>query len=136
MVASGVIFRMLFWKIDINNTGAKKITCPGALDKLNFKQDKQIFSPNVRRASKKFSASLFDNTFRTCHLATGQVKILRFFYPCNNSKGSTLYKGQGTVSQKILRLRYTHRTYSSSWRNTTSAIVSQQTLVMTTSSHF
>ena len=53
----------------------KKITCPGARDKLNFRQDKHIFSPNVRRASKKFSASLFDNIFRTSYLATGQVKI-------------------------------------------------------------
>ena len=53
----------------------KKITCPGARDKLNFRQDKQIFSPNVQRASKIFIASLFDNTFRTSYLATGQVKI-------------------------------------------------------------
>ena len=53
----------------------KKITCPGAWDKINFRQDKHIFSPNVRRASKKLSASLFDNIFRTCYLATGQVKI-------------------------------------------------------------
>ena len=30
----------------------KKITCPGARDKLNFRQDKHIFSPNVRRTSK------------------------------------------------------------------------------------
>ena len=37
----------------------KKITCPDARDKLNFRQDKPIFSPNVRRASKKISASLF-----------------------------------------------------------------------------
>ena len=43
----------------------KKITCPGARDKLNFRQDKHIFSPNVRRTSRKFSASLFDNIFRT-----------------------------------------------------------------------
>ena len=42
---------------------------------------------------------------------------------------------QGAVSQKILRLRYTLRTSSSSWKNTTSAIVSQQTIAMTTSSH-
>ena len=55
--------------------GVKKITCPGARDKLNFRQDKHIFSPNVRRASKKFSAILFDNIFRTSYLATGQVKI-------------------------------------------------------------
>ena len=53
----------------------KKITCPGARDKLNFRQDKQIFSPNVRRASKKSSARLFDNIFQTSYLATGQVKI-------------------------------------------------------------
>ena len=75
----------------INDRG-KKITCPGALDKLNFRQDKHIFSPNVRWASKKFNASIFDNIFRTSYLATGQVKILpnlpggqvkilRFFYP-------------------------------------------------------
>ena len=25
----------------------KKITCPGARDKLNFRQDKDIFSPNA-----------------------------------------------------------------------------------------
>ena len=37
----------------------KKITCPGARDKLNFRQDKHIFSPNVRRTSKKLSASLY-----------------------------------------------------------------------------
>ena len=36
----------------------KKITCPGARDKLNFRQDKHIFSPNVRRTSKKLSVSL------------------------------------------------------------------------------
>ena len=39
------------------------------------------------------------------------------------------------VSQKILRLRYTVGTSSYSWRNTTSAIVCQQTILMTTSSH-
>ena len=43
----------------------KKITCPGARDKLNFRQDKHIFSPNVRGTSEKFSARLFDNIFRT-----------------------------------------------------------------------
>ena len=42
----------------------KKITCPGARDKLNFRQD-NIFVPNIRGTSKKFSASLFDNIFRT-----------------------------------------------------------------------
>ena len=51
----------------------KKITCPGAQDKLNFRQDKHIFSPNVRRASKKFNANLFDNIFQTSYFATGQV---------------------------------------------------------------
>ena len=30
----------------------KKITCPGAREKLYFRQDKYIFSPNVRRTSK------------------------------------------------------------------------------------
>ena len=53
----------------------KKITCPGAQGKLNFRQDKHIFSPNVWRTSKKFSASLFINIYRTSNLATGQVKI-------------------------------------------------------------
>ena len=28
-------------------------------DKLNFRQDKHIFSPNVRRTSKKLNASIF-----------------------------------------------------------------------------
>ena len=37
----------------------KKITCPGARDKLNFRQDKHIFSPNVRLTSKKLNASIF-----------------------------------------------------------------------------
>ena len=37
----------------------KKITCPGARDKLYFRQDKHIFSPNVLRTSKKFTDSLF-----------------------------------------------------------------------------
>ena len=69
----------------------KKITCPGARDKLNFKQDKHIFSPNVRRTSKKLNASIFfldkDKLFgnRTSKnlmdLPAGQVKIFRFFYP-------------------------------------------------------
>ena len=36
----------------------KKITCPGARDKLNFRQDKHIFSPNVRRTSKKLNDSI------------------------------------------------------------------------------
>ena len=42
-----------------NKTGVKKITCPGARDKLNFRQDKHIFSPNIRRTSKKLNASIF-----------------------------------------------------------------------------
>ena len=37
----------------------KKITCPGAPDKLNFRQDKHIFSRNVLRTSTKFTDSLF-----------------------------------------------------------------------------
>ena len=37
----------------------KKITCPCARDKLNFRQDKHIFSPNVRRTSTKFTDGLF-----------------------------------------------------------------------------
>ena len=45
------------------------------LSQVKFRQDKHVFSPKVRRASKKFIASLFDNTFRTSYLATGQVKI-------------------------------------------------------------
>ena len=31
----------------------KNITCPGARDKLNFRQDKRRFSHNVRQTSKK-----------------------------------------------------------------------------------
>ena len=46
-----------------------------------------------------------------------------------------MLEGQGTVSQKILRLRYTLKTSSSSWKSTTSAIVSQQTIVTTTFNH-
>ena len=37
----------------------KKITCPGARDKWNFRQDKYIFSPNVLQTSKKFNARFF-----------------------------------------------------------------------------
>ena len=40
-------------------TRGKKITCPGARDKLNFRQDKHIFSPNVQRTSKKLNPSMF-----------------------------------------------------------------------------
>ena len=76
----------------------KKITCPGARDKLNFKQDKHIFSPNVRRTSKKFSASLFDNIFldklidyRTSknltYIAWGTSENFKiFFYPWHDTK--------------------------------------------------
>ena len=46
-----------------------------------------------------------------------------------------LEKDLGAVSQKILRLRYTLGTSSSSWKNTTSAIVCQQTICTTISSH-
>ena len=70
----------------------KKITCPGARDKLNFRQDKHLFSPNVLRTSKKFTDSLFfldkDKLFgnRTSKnfdvLARGtSEKILDFFTP-------------------------------------------------------
>ena len=48
--------------VTLQTTGTyrgKKITCPGARDKLNFRQDKHIFSPNVLRTSKKFTDSLF-----------------------------------------------------------------------------
>ena len=31
--------------------------------------------PGARRTSKKFSASIFDNIYRTSYLAIGQVKI-------------------------------------------------------------
>ena len=34
------------------------MTCPGARGKLNFRQDKHIFSPNVRQTSKKIDAIL------------------------------------------------------------------------------
>ena len=45
--------------IQIYACRGKKITCPGARDKLNFRQDKHIFSPNVLRTSKKFTDNLF-----------------------------------------------------------------------------
>ena len=48
----------------------KIITCPGARDKLNFRQDKHIFPPNARLASKKYSAHLVENIFQTSYLAT------------------------------------------------------------------
>ena len=78
-------------EMDIKTRG-KKITCPGARDKLNFRQDKQIFSPNVRRTNKKFNACLSFPLTRINYLVTGQVQILmylpggqvnifRFFYP-------------------------------------------------------
>ena len=40
------------------------ITCPGAWDKLKFRQDKHIFLRIVRRTNKNFSGSLFDNIIR------------------------------------------------------------------------
>ena len=43
----------------MTHSRGKKITCPGARDKLNFRQDKHIFSPNALRTSKKFTDSLF-----------------------------------------------------------------------------
>ena len=43
--------------------------------------------------------------------------------------------GQGAVLQKILRLRFTLRTSLSSWSNTTSAILCQQTIGTTSFSH-
>ena len=49
----------LICMIPLCNTRGKKITCPGAQDKLNFRQDKHIFSPNVLWTSKKFTDSLF-----------------------------------------------------------------------------
>ena len=88
----------------------KKITCPGARDKLNFRQDKHIFSPNVRRTSKKLNASIFflekDKLFsnRTSKnfdaLARGQVKIFRFFYPCTDVTLSITYN--------VCKTHYTH----------------------------
>ena len=79
-------------KIRFNQIRGKKITCPGARDKLNFRQDKHICSPNVRRTSKELSASIFfldkdkllgNRTSKNFDvLVQGQVKIFRFFYPC------------------------------------------------------
>ena len=79
----------------------KKITCPGARDKLNFRQDKHIFSPNVRRTSKKLNASIFfldkDKLFgnRTSKnfdaLARGDKwKFLDFFTPVIDIKNKIL----------------------------------------------
>ena len=52
------MFTLPFQKVEKMNRG-KKITCPGARDKLNFRQNKHIFSPNVLRTSKKITDSLF-----------------------------------------------------------------------------
>ena len=72
----------------------KKITCPGARDKLNFRQDKHIFSPNVRWTSKKLNASIFfldkDKLFgnRTSKnfdgLARGTSENLNIFLPLSS----------------------------------------------------
>ena len=62
--------------IGITSRG-NKITCPGARDKLNFRQEKHIFSPNVQRTSKKFYVVYLSLT-RTSYLVTGQVKILMY----------------------------------------------------------
>ena len=69
----------------------KKITCPGALDKLNFRQDKHIFSPNVLWTSKKFTDSLFfldkdklfgNRTSRNFYvLARGTSENFKIFLP-------------------------------------------------------
>ena len=90
-----------FWFFHILDRG-KKITCPGVRDKLNFRQDKHIFPPNVQRTSKKLNASIFSLT-RTSYLVTGQVKslmhlprgqvkIFRIFYPCLNMNYTYLLK--------------------------------------------
>ena len=53
------VFLYVFMYICKYSCRGKKITCPGAQDKLNFRQDKHIFSSNVLRTSKKFTDSLF-----------------------------------------------------------------------------
>ena len=69
----------------------KKITCPGARDKLNFRQDKHIFYP-MSGGQVKNSMLVYFSLTRTSYFVTGQVKILmylprgqvkifRFFYP-------------------------------------------------------
>ena len=57
-------------------------------------------------------------------------------FQTNAKQERCLHMFWGPFHKKILRLRYTLRTSSSSWRNTTSVIVSQQTIVMTTYSHY
>ena len=58
-----IFINVLFYRIPcqtlIIHSRGKKITCPGARDKLYFRQDKHIFSPNVLWTSKKFTDSLF-----------------------------------------------------------------------------
>ena len=93
----------------LNTYMGKKINCPGARDKLNFRQDKHIFSLNVRRTSKKLNASIFfldmNNFFdnRTSKnfdgLARGQMKMFRFFYPCH-------LVNSFTIVQMVLELMY------------------------------
>ena len=54
-----ILFNGIYQNKRANGFRGKKITCPGARDKLNFRQDKHIFSPNVLWTSKKFNDSLF-----------------------------------------------------------------------------
>ena len=57
----------------------KKITCPGARDKLNFRQDKHIFSPNVLRTFEvKNSLIVYFSVTRTSYLVARQVNILMY----------------------------------------------------------
>ena len=79
------------WIPSFYKARGKKITCPGALDKLNCRQDKHIFSPKVLRTSKKFTDSLFyldkDKLFgkRTSKkfdvFARGTTEIFLIFLP-------------------------------------------------------
>ena len=91
--------------ISLYLTRGKKITCPGARDKLNFRQDKHIFSSNVRRTSKKLILLVYFSLTRTSYLVTGQVKFLmclpggqvkifRFFYPCLLKMLMGIYNGK------------------------------------------
>ena len=52
----------------------KKITCPGGRDKLNFRQDKHKFSPNVQRGQVRNSVQVYfslNTWYPTIHF--GQV---------------------------------------------------------------
>ena len=74
----------------------KKITCPGAQDKLNFRQDKHIFSPNVRRTSKQ------ENTHTGADSSSvNNIPLLSDYQHCNIICYCKEHDGQKYVLKKL-----------------------------------